>query len=62
MGADEVGSSGVIRRDAWSATEGGRYDGLMSRFGVEQPAAGFSLYLEPIHKAQLEQNGRATDV
>lgn len=35
---------------------GGRYDGLMSRFGVEQPAAGFSLYLEPIHKAQLEQN------
>ncbi len=41
---------------------GGRYDGLMSRFGVEQPAAGFSLYLEPIHKAQLEQNGRATDV
>jgi ATP phosphoribosyltransferase regulatory subunit len=34
---------------------GGRYDGLMKRFGVEQPAAGFSLYLEPIHKAQLEQ-------
>ncbi|MEX1220207.1 MAG: ATP phosphoribosyltransferase regulatory subunit [Solirubrobacterales bacterium] len=34
---------------------GGRYDGLMERFGVDQPAAGFSLYLEPIHKAQLEQ-------
>ncbi len=43
---------------------GGRYDGLMQRFGVEQPAAGFSLYLEPIHKAQLEQDrirGRARD-
>jgi ATP phosphoribosyltransferase regulatory subunit len=38
---------------------GGRYDGLMKRFGVDQPAAGFSLYLEPIHKAQLEQNGKA---
>jgi ATP phosphoribosyltransferase regulatory subunit HisZ len=35
---------------------GGRYDGLMKRFGVDQPAAGFSLYLEPIHKAQLEQD------
>ena len=35
---------------------GGRYDGLMQRFGVEQPAAGFSLYLEPIHKAQLERD------
>ncbi len=38
---------------------GGSYDGLMERFGVEQPAAGFSLYLEGIHKAQLEQNGAA---
>jgi ATP phosphoribosyltransferase regulatory subunit len=35
---------------------GGRYDGLMQRFGVDQPAAGFSLYLEPIHKAMLEQD------
>jgi ATP phosphoribosyltransferase regulatory subunit len=34
---------------------GGRYDGLMRRFGVDQPAAGFSLYLELIHAAQLEQ-------
>jgi ATP phosphoribosyltransferase regulatory subunit len=39
---------------------GGRYDGLMSRFGLEQPAAGFSLYLELIHKAQLEQGSRGT--
>ena len=38
---------------------GGRYDGLMERFGVALPAAGFSLYLEGIHKAQLEQNGDA---
>ena len=34
---------------------GGRYDGLMTKFGVDQPAAGFSLYVERIHKAQLEQ-------
>ncbi|MGB0119487.1 MAG: ATP phosphoribosyltransferase regulatory subunit [Solirubrobacterales bacterium] len=34
---------------------GGRYDGLMSKFGVDEPAAGFSLYVERIHKAQLEQ-------
>jgi len=27
----------------------------MSKFGVNQPAAGFSLYVERIHKAQLEQ-------
>lgn len=40
---------------------GGRYDGLMTRFGLDQPAAGFSLYLEPIHKAQLQQNGKASD-
>jgi ATP phosphoribosyltransferase regulatory subunit len=40
---------------------GGRYDGLMTRFGLDQPAAGFSLYLEPIHKAQLEQNGKSSD-
>jgi ATP phosphoribosyltransferase regulatory subunit len=40
---------------------GGRYDGLMERFGVSQPAAGFSLYLEGIHRAQLEQNGGDDD-
>lgn len=34
---------------------GGRYDGLMQRFGVDQPAAGFSLYVEAIHRAQLER-------
>lgn len=39
---------------------GGRYDGLMGKFGVDQPAAGFSLYVERIHKAQLE--GERTDV
>ncbi len=39
---------------------GGRYDGLMESFGVALPAAGFSLYLEGIHKAQLEQDGDAT--
>lgn len=34
---------------------GGRYDGLMSKFGLELPAAGFTLYIERIHKAQLER-------
>jgi ATP phosphoribosyltransferase regulatory subunit len=37
---------------------GGRYDGLMRRFGVEQPAAGFSLYVERLHLAQLEESRR----
>lgn len=34
---------------------GGRYDDLMKRFGADQAAAGFTLYIEPIHKAQIEQ-------
>ena len=34
---------------------GGRYDGLMQRFGSDQPAAGFSLYLERVHLAQMEE-------
>ena len=34
---------------------GGRYDGLMSRFGLDLPAAGFALYLERLHLAQLEE-------
>jgi len=34
---------------------GGRYDGLVSAFGLEKSAAGFSLYVERIHAAQLEE-------
>lgn len=34
---------------------GGRYDDLMNRFGLDLPAAGFTLYIERIHKAQLER-------
>lgn len=34
---------------------GGRYDDLMKRFGADRAAAGFTLYIEPIHKAQIEQ-------
>lgn len=34
---------------------GGRYDDLMSKFGVNLPAAGFTLYIERIHKAQIQQ-------
>jgi ATP phosphoribosyltransferase regulatory subunit len=34
---------------------GGRYDGLMARFGSNLPAAGFSLYLERLHVAQAEE-------
>src|SRR4051794_23258744 len=34
---------------------GGRYDGLLKRFGVDQPAAGFALYVERVHLAQMEE-------
>ena len=34
---------------------GGRYDELMKRFGVDLPAAGFALYLERVHVAQMEE-------
>ncbi len=37
---------------------GGRYDGLMRRFGVDLPAAGFALYLERVHVAQMEESRR----
>jgi len=35
---------------------GGRYDRLLERFGVELPAAGFALYLERVHVAQMEES------
>jgi ATP phosphoribosyltransferase regulatory subunit len=38
---------------------GGRYDGLLKRFGVDLPAAGFTLYLERVHVAQLEEGARS---
>jgi len=37
---------------------GGRYDGLLQRFGVDQPAAGFALYLERVRLAQIEEERR----
>lgn len=37
---------------------GGRYDGLLKRFGLDLPAAGFALYLERVHLAQLEAESR----
>ncbi len=37
---------------------GGRYDGLLKRFGVDIPAAGFALYLERVHVAQMEEESR----
>jgi len=37
---------------------GGRYDGLLQRFGLNQPAAGFALYLERLHVAQMEEEPR----
>ncbi len=37
---------------------GGRYDGLLKRFGLDRPAAGFALYLERVHVAQLEEESR----
>jgi len=39
---------------------GGRYDGLLKRFGLDLPAAGFALYLERVHIAQADgDSGRA---
>ena len=37
---------------------GGRYDGLLKRFGLDQPAAGFALYVERVHVAQMEEERR----
>jgi ATP phosphoribosyltransferase regulatory subunit len=37
---------------------GGRYDGLMKRFGLDHSAAGFALYLERVHTAQMEESRR----
>jgi len=37
---------------------GGRYDGLLARFGRDLPAAGFALYLERLHVAQAEEERR----
>ena len=34
---------------------GGRYDGLMARFGRPLPAAGFALHVERLHVAQAEE-------
>jgi ATP phosphoribosyltransferase regulatory subunit len=41
---------------------GGRYDGLLKRFGIDLPAAGFALYLERVHVAQMEEESRGGDV
>lgn len=35
---------------------GGRYDELLKRFGLDLPAAGFALYLERVHVAQMEES------
>jgi ATP phosphoribosyltransferase regulatory subunit len=39
---------------------GGRYDGLLARFGRDLPAAGFSFYLERLHVAQAEEERLAS--
>lgn len=38
---------------------GGRYDGLLGRFGRPLPAAGFALYVERLHIAQAEEESQA---
>jgi ATP phosphoribosyltransferase regulatory subunit len=40
---------------------GGRYDGLMGRFGRQLPAAGFALYIERVHIAQAEEERLAAE-
>jgi ATP phosphoribosyltransferase regulatory subunit len=37
---------------------GGRYDDLLGKFGADLPAAGFALYLERVHVAQMEEERR----
>jgi ATP phosphoribosyltransferase regulatory subunit len=37
---------------------GGRYDGLMKRFGLDLSAAGFALYLERVQVARVEERRR----
>jgi ATP phosphoribosyltransferase regulatory subunit len=37
---------------------GGRYDTLLKRFGIDLPAAGFALYVERLHVAQMEDEPR----
>jgi ATP phosphoribosyltransferase regulatory subunit len=40
---------------------GGRYDRLLARFGLDLPAAGFSLYVERVHIAQAEEGRQRVD-
>ena len=40
---------------------GGRYDGFLAKFGLDLPAAGFSLYLERVHVAQMEEESRRAE-
>lgn len=40
---------------------GGRYDRLMKRFGLDLSAAGFALYLERVHVAQMEEESRRAE-
>ncbi len=40
---------------------GGRYDNLLGRFARPMPAAGFSLYLERVHLAQMEEERVASE-
>ncbi len=40
---------------------GGRYDDLVGRFGKAMPAAGFGLYLERVHLAQMEEERLARE-
>ena len=37
---------------------GGRYDGLMKRFGLDLSAAGFALYLDRVQVARVEERRR----
>jgi ATP phosphoribosyltransferase regulatory subunit len=41
---------------------GGRYDGLMKRFGLDLSAAGFALHLERVQAARVEERRRGGEV
>ena len=40
---------------------GGRYDRLLGRFGLDRRAAGFALYMERVHLAQIEEEPRDSE-
>jgi len=56
-GYGEVSTPAIEYDETMARGEGG-YDGLIKRFGLDLSATGFGLYLQRVHTAQLEEQGR----